>query len=95
MTLTTVKVQNFDKTITTIPPYALVSDSFQNWRGMRDMRRTAHQALGASIDARTIRRCTPEETARLREKGYLAADTRSQEPIVNLQRAAGVRSRIT
>ena len=35
------------------------------------------------IDARTIRRCTPEETARLREKGYLAADT-SQE-IVNLQ----------
>ncbi|NDV47344.1 mechanosensitive ion channel protein MscS [Paludibacter sp. 221] len=32
--LTTVKVQNFDKTITTIPTYALVSDSFQNWRGM-------------------------------------------------------------
>ena len=36
VTLTTVKVQNFDKTITTIPPYALVSDSFQNWRGMRE-----------------------------------------------------------
>ena len=36
VTLTTVKVQNFDKTITTIPPYALVSDSFQNWRGMWD-----------------------------------------------------------
>ena len=34
VSLTTVKVQNFDKTITTIPPYALVSDSFQNWRGM-------------------------------------------------------------
>lgn len=34
VTLTTVKVQNWDKTITTIPPYALVSDSFQNWRGM-------------------------------------------------------------
>jgi miniconductance mechanosensitive channel len=33
--LTTVKVQNFDKTITTIPTYALISDSFQNWRGMR------------------------------------------------------------
>ncbi len=32
--LTTVKVQNFDKTITTIPTYALISDSFQNWRGM-------------------------------------------------------------
>ena len=36
VSLTTVKVQNFDKTITTIPPYALVSDSFQNWRGMRE-----------------------------------------------------------
>ena len=36
VSLTTVKVQNFDKTITTIPPYLLVSDSFQNWRGMRE-----------------------------------------------------------
>ena len=36
ITLTTVKIQNFDRTISTIPPYALVSESFQNWRGMRD-----------------------------------------------------------
>lgn len=34
--LTTVKVQNWDKTISTIPTYALVSDSFQNWRGMSE-----------------------------------------------------------
>ncbi|WP_346882182.1 mechanosensitive ion channel domain-containing protein [uncultured Algibacter sp.] len=34
ITLATVKVQNFDKTITTIPTYALTSDSFKNWRGM-------------------------------------------------------------
>lgn len=34
--LATVKVQNFDKTITTIPTYALISDSFQNWRGMEE-----------------------------------------------------------
>jgi miniconductance mechanosensitive channel len=33
--LTTIKVRNFDKTITTIPTYALISDSFQNWRGMQ------------------------------------------------------------
>ncbi|MDB4292512.1 mechanosensitive ion channel family protein [Maribacter sp.] len=32
--LATVKVQNFDKTITTIPTYGLISDSFKNWRGM-------------------------------------------------------------
>ncbi len=36
ITLTTVKVQNFDKTITTIPTYTMVSDSFQNWRGMEE-----------------------------------------------------------
>ncbi len=36
ITLTTVKVRNFDKTISTIPTYALISDSFQNWRGMRE-----------------------------------------------------------
>ena len=35
ITLATVKAQNFDKTITTIPTYALISDSFKNWRGMQ------------------------------------------------------------
>ena len=34
--LTTVKVQNWDKTITTIPTYALISESFKNWRGMKE-----------------------------------------------------------
>ena len=34
--LTTVKVQNFDKTIVTLPTYSLISDSFQNWRGMEE-----------------------------------------------------------
>lgn len=37
ITLNTVKVINFDRTIITIPTYALISDSFQNWRGMRDV----------------------------------------------------------
>jgi len=36
LNLTTVKVQNFDKTIITLPTYSLISDSFQNWRGMED-----------------------------------------------------------
>ena len=34
--LTTVKIRNFDKTISYIPPYSLVSESFQNWRGMQE-----------------------------------------------------------
>lgn len=36
ITLTSVKVQNWDKTITTIPTYALITDSFKNWRGMQE-----------------------------------------------------------
>lgn len=34
--LTTVKIRNFDKTITTVPTYSLISDSFQNWKPMQD-----------------------------------------------------------
>ena len=58
--LTTVKVQNFDKTITTIPTYALISDSFQNWRGMQETggRRIKRAIL---IKQSTIRFVTPEE----------------------------------
>lgn len=37
MTLTTVKVRNFDNTIVTLPPYMLVSQSFKNWRGMQEL----------------------------------------------------------
>ncbi len=50
--LATVKVQNFDKTITTIPTYALISDSFKNWRGMvsSDGRRIK-RAINIKIDS--------------------------------------------
>lgn len=82
VTLTTVKVQNFDKTITTIPPYALVSDSFQNWRGMWDSggRRIKRSLL---IDASSVHNSTAAELAALREKG-LAGTTPDAEPVVNL-----------
>ena len=36
ITLNTVKIQNFDNTISTVPPYTLVSSPFQNWRGMKE-----------------------------------------------------------
>lgn len=36
ITLNTVKIQNFDNTISTVPPYSLVNGSFQNWRGMTE-----------------------------------------------------------
>ncbi len=52
--LTTVKVRNWDKTITTVPTYAVVSDSFKNWRGMQAMgvRRIKRSLL---IDLKTIK----------------------------------------
>ena len=36
ISLTTVKIRNFDKTISYVPPYSLISESFQNWRGMQE-----------------------------------------------------------
>ena len=80
VTLTTVKVQNFDKTITTIPPYALVSDSFQNWRGMRECGgRRIKRSI--AIDARTVRRCTAEEIARFRSLGYIGNEEPDEEAV--------------
>jgi len=63
ITLSTVKVQNFDKTITTVPTYALISDSFKNWRGMEesDGRRIKRSVY---IDLSTIKLCTKEMTER-------------------------------
>ena len=54
ITLNTVKVQNFDKTIITIPTYSLVNESFQNWKGMEEsgVRRIRRSIF---IDMRSIR----------------------------------------
>lgn len=86
VTLTTVKVQNFDKTITTIPPYALVSDAFQNWRGMREAggRRLK---MSINIDANTVHFCTAEEVDGYVKKGYVPADRYADAgfPIANTQ----------
>lgn len=59
VSLNTVKVRNFDNTIITIPPYALVSDSFQNWRGMQesDGRRVKRSI---NIDMTSVCFCTKE-----------------------------------
>ena len=59
VTLNAVKVKNFDNTITTIPPYALVSDAFQNWRGMSESPgRRIKRSI--NIDMNSVKFCTPE-----------------------------------
>lgn len=71
ITLTTVKVRNFDRTITTIPTYALINDSFKNWRGMQESQgRRIKRAI--YIDMNTIRFCTPEMLARFSKIRYIA-----------------------
>jgi miniconductance mechanosensitive channel len=71
ISLTTVKVRNWDKTITTIPAYALISDSFKNWRGMsesggRRIKRAIH------IDATSVKFLSPDDITRLRRAALLS-----------------------
>lgn len=66
ITLNTIKVENFDKTIITVPPYALVQESFQNWSGMersggRRIKRAIH------IDVRSIKFLDKEQINRFKK----------------------------
>lgn len=66
ITLHTVKVQNWDKTISTIPTYKLVSESFKNWRGMEQARgRRIKRSI--YIDISTVQFCDREMIDRLRQ----------------------------
>jgi miniconductance mechanosensitive channel len=72
--LTTVKVQNWDKTITTVPTYSFISDSFKNWRGMEE---TGARRIARSIhiNQHSVKFCTPEMLERFKKihilKGYV------------------------
>ncbi len=71
ITITTVKVQNWDNTITTIPTYSLVSDSYKNWRGMEESgaRRIRRHIL---IDLNSIKFCTSEMLERFSKYEFVA-----------------------
>lgn len=86
VTLNTVKVRNWDNTITTLPPYLLVSDSFQNWQPMRDSGgRRVKRSI--NIDMTSIRFCSPEMLERYSRIGllreYVAA---TQQQVENYNR---------
>lgn len=70
ITLTTVKVQNWDKTISTIPAYSLFSDSFRNWRGMEESggRRIKRSV---NLDINSIRFCTEEMLEKYKQFQYI------------------------
>jgi len=80
LSLTTVKVQNWDKTITTIPTYALIAKAFKNWRGMSESGgRRIKRAI--NIDMNSVKFCDEEMLARFRRIEYIAAyiERRQQE----------------
>ena len=71
VTLTTVKVQNWDKTVTTIPTYALISESFKNWRGMQESGgRRIKRAV--NIDMSSIKFCDEEMLERFGKIQYIS-----------------------
>lgn len=80
ISLNTVKVQNYDRSINTIPTYALVSESFQNWQGMveSDGRLIKRSIL---FDMRSIKFCTQEQIEKFRRIDLLTEfiDNKSQE----------------
>ncbi len=70
ISLTTVKVQNWDKTITTIPTYTLITDYFQNWRGMEESGgRRIKRSI--NIDISSVKFCSPEMLERFRKFKFI------------------------
>jgi miniconductance mechanosensitive channel len=66
ISLTTVKVQNWDNTITTLPTYSLVSDAFQNYRGMQESG-GRRMKRSININMQSVKFCTPEMLAKFRK----------------------------
>ncbi len=86
ITLNTVKIKNFDATMLTIPPYLLISESFQNWRTMKEGgARRVRKSL--YIDTQTVRFYPQEEARQLPGYSFLQEDPcqdAGQEGLVNL-----------
>ncbi len=80
--LTTVKVRNFDNTVTMIPTYALVSDSFTNWRGMQESggRRIKRSVY---IDVTTVHYVTDEEKNKILKSNLLQSFLNLDKAIKN------------
>ena len=67
ITLNTIKIQNWDNTISTVPPYTLVNTTFKNWRGMQESGgRQVDKTI--KLDMSTLKICTPEMITRIRQQ---------------------------
>lgn len=78
ITLTTVKVQNWDRTYTTVPAYALFAESFKNWRGMEESGgRRIKRSI--SIDMNSVKFCTPEMLRKFERIQYVSKYIKDKE----------------
>lgn len=95
VTLSSVKVLNWDKTITTVPPYSLISGSFQNYRSMSDSG-TRRICRTYFIDADTVRFCTPEMLERFKQIPFMSdyitkkSEQKQSGKIENVNNSAGL-----
>ena len=81
ITLNTVKIQNWDNTISTIPPYTLVTTTFKNWRGMQESDgRRVNKTI--KLDVNTLKFCSNEMIARIRKEIPLMNDIGSMDNTV-------------
>ena len=81
--LATVKIQNFDKTISTIPTYSFISDSFKNWRGM-ELSEGRRIKRSLNIEVNSIEFCTPELLNKLKRIDFLSNYIDEKETEINL-----------
>lgn len=88
--LTTVKLRNFDNTITTIPSYAMITGSFKNWRGMsessgRRIKRSLH------IDLGSVKLCDEEMLSRFEKIEFIGDHLRKKrDEVAGWNRTHGV-----
>lgn len=85
VSLTTVKVRNWDNTVATLPPYMLVSEMFENWNAMRESGgRRVKRSI--NIDMNSVCFCTPEMLEEYRKidllKEYMSQE--HEDPLTNL-----------
>ncbi len=89
ITLNTVKVRNWDNTLTMIPPYTLVTTAFKNWRGMQESAgRRADKSI--FIDVNTMEVCTPDLISDICKavpllSGYIKSLPNESQPTTNIQ----------
>jgi small-conductance mechanosensitive channel len=84
ITLNTVKIQNWDNTISTIPPYTLVNTTFRNWRGMQESGgRRVDKTIKLDMD--TLQFCTDEMMNSIRQRIPLMKEVEYEEGMTNAQ----------